>query len=143
MDLRDLAFDDIAVGDRAELQWTPAIGDIDAFATLSGDHNPLHTDAEYARAQGFPDRVAHGMLLAAKVSALVGMVLPGRRCLLLDYQLAHPNPVFAGDRVTVRGEVRERWPDLGLIELAVKAVKSVDGKERTVARGTVKCKIRS
>lgn len=143
MDLRDLAFEDIAVGDRAELEWQPIAADIDAFAILSGDHNPLHVDSEYARAQGFPDRVAHGMLLAAKVSALVGMVLPGRRCLLLDYELSHPNPVFAGDRVTVRGEVRETWPDLHLIELSIKAVKSVDGKDKTVARGSVKCKIRS
>lgn len=143
MELRNLAFDDIAVGDRAEVQWVPTTDDIDAFAALSGDHNPLHTDKDYARTQGFPDRVVHGLLVGAKVSALVGMLLPGRRCLLLDYALAHPNPVYAGDQVRFRAEVRERWPDLALIELAVKAVKTVDGKDKTVARGTVKCKIRS
>lgn len=143
MDLRDLALDHIAVGDSVDLHWVPCADDIDAFAALSGDHNPLHMDADYARSQGFSDRVVHGLLLAAKVSALVGMLLPGRRCLLLDYSLAHPNPVYAGDSVRFRAEVRESWPDLALIELAVKAVKSVDGKDKTVARGTVKCKIRS
>lgn len=143
MRIRELAFDDIAVGDVAELDWQPRAEDIDAFAALSGDHNPLHMDAEYARAHGFADRVVHGLMLGAKVSALVGMLLPGRRCLLLDYSLAHPNPVYAGDPVRFRAEVRECWPDLALIELTVKAVKSVDGKDKTVARGTVKCKIRS
>lgn len=141
--MRDLDFESIAVGDVAELEWQPSVEDIDAFAALSGDHNPLHMDDGYARGQGFAARVVHGLMVGAKVSALVGTLLPGRRCLLLDYALAHPNPVYAGDQVRFRAEVRERWSDFGLIELAVKAVKTVDGKDRTVARGTVKCKIRS
>lgn len=141
--MRDLDFESIAVGDVAELEWQPSVEDIDAFAALSGDHNPLHMDDDYARRQGFAARVIHGLMVGAKVSALVGTLLPGRRCLLLDYALAHPNPVYAGDKIRFRAEVRERWSEFGLIELAVKAVKTVDGKDRTVARGTVKCKIRS
>lgn len=138
---RDLAFDNIKVGDRAEIAWTPAGADIDAFAELSGDRNPLHTDGDYARSHGFADRVVHGFLIGAKVSALVGMLLPGRRSLLLEYELSHPNPVFAGDAIVLRGEVRDRWPDLRLIELSIKAIKAQDGK--TVIQGKVRCKILS
>ena len=143
MTARDLAFDDIKVGDRAEIAWTPAAADIDAFAELSGDRNPLHTDGAYARSQGFSDRVVHGFLVGAKVSALGGMLLPGRRSLLLEYELSHPNPVFAGDAILLRGEVRDRWPDLRLVELSIKAVKAQDGKDKTVIAGKVRCKILS
>jgi acyl dehydratase len=139
----DLQFDQINVGDKAQLAWTPAEADIDRFAALSGDENPLHMDGAYARDHGFQGRVVHGFLLGAKVSALVGMILPGRRCLLLDYELSHPNPIYAGDDVHISAEVRERWPDLSLIELGIKATKQVDGKAKTIARGSVKCKILS
>lgn len=138
---KDLAFDDIKVGDRAELTWTPAGTDIRAFAELSSDNNPLHVDRAYAQSHGFQDCVVHGFLVGAKVSALVGMLLPGRRSLLLEYALSHPNPVFAGDTVVLRGEVRERWPDLELIELSIKAIKVQDGKDKTVIQGKVRCKI--
>lgn len=143
MAAKDLIFDDIKVGDRAELAWTPAVADIEAFAELSGDHNPLHTDGTYARSQGFVDRVVHGFLVGAKVSALVGMLLPGRRSLLLEYELSHPNPVFAGDAIVLHGEVRDRWPDLQLIELSIKAIKAQDGRDKTVIQGKVRCKILS
>ena len=141
MTCADLRFDDIETGQKAELAWAPTMDDIDRFAALSGDYNPLHMDRAWAQANGFADRVVHGMMLAAKVSALVGMMLPGRRCLLLDYNLSHPNPVYAQDRVWLRGEVRDRWPDLSLIELAIRAVKDEDQSPKTVARGTVRCKI--
>lgn len=139
--VRDLSFEDIATGDEAELTWAVSEDDIDAFVRLSGDDNPMHTDNQWAQSQGFAGRVAHGLLLAAKVSTLVGTMLPGRRCLIADYQFDHPNPVYAGDEITVRGKVKERWPDFSLIEVVVKAVKRVDGKEKAVLRGRVRCKV--
>jgi acyl dehydratase len=141
MTAKDLSFDDIKVGDYAELHWAPAAADIAAFAALSGDANPLHTDRVYAQSHGFKDCVVHGFLVGAKVSALIGMLLPGRRTLLLEYELSHANPVFAGDHVTLRGEVRDRWPDLQLVELGIKAVKADAGKDKTVAQGKARCKI--
>ena len=141
MAAKDLSFDDIRVGDRAEMVWTPVAADIVAFAELSGDHNPLHTDRAYAETHGFSDCVVHGFLAGAKVSALIGMLLPGRRSLLLESRLSHPNPVFAGDVVVLRGDVRERWPDLRVIELSIKGIKAQDGKDKAVIQGKVICKI--
>src|SRR5215212_3865347 len=100
----DLSFADLQVGMQAQLAWDVSEADIDAFASLSGDINPMHVDAAFARARGFRDRVAHGFLLGSKVSAFVGTTIPGRRCLLLEQSLAFPNAVFSGDTVTVTGE---------------------------------------
>ena len=137
----DLAFDDLETGHSARVEWTVAEAELDAFAALSGDRNPLHMDPDYARGRGFPGRVAHGGLLAAKLSGLVGMVLPGRRCLLVDESLEFVAPVLVGDTVTIAATVKERWPDFSLLKLGIKATKPDAGKNRTVARGSVTCKI--
>ena len=67
----------IAVGDTAKLTRTVGHDDVELFATLSGDRNPLHMDDEFARGTSFERRVVHGMLVASYVSTLVGMHLPG------------------------------------------------------------------
>lgn len=139
----DLTIDDIEPGRVSEWLWTVTEAEIDAFADLSGDHNPLHIDGDYARAQGFPGRVAHGFLLGAKLSGLIGMQLPGRRCLLLDQKLAYPNAVHAGDRVRILATVKECHEALSVIVLTVKATVERDGKAQTVGRGAVTCKILS
>jgi 3-hydroxybutyryl-CoA dehydratase len=79
--------------------------DIDAFAELSGDDNPLHMDPAFARSHGFRDRVVHGALLAALASRLIGTLLPGRHALLLSLRLEFPAPTFPGDLVAVGGTV--------------------------------------
>lgn len=140
---RALSFDDLEVGLCETLVWQPTADEIDEFARLSGDHNPLHMDAAYARAQGFADRVAHGYLQGAKISGMIGMRLPGERCLLLEQSIAYPNPVYPGDEVTIELKLREMREELGLVELKVKAVKIVDGKKVTTARGAITCKLLS
>ena len=84
------AFDleDLAVGQHAEFETVIADGDIDRFATLSGDKSPLHVDKVFARTRGYADRVAHGAYLVALASRLVGMYLPGRNALLLAAQVS-------------------------------------------------------
>lgn len=132
---------DLPVGTVRELRWTIRAADVDAFAALSGDFNPLHVDDDYARSQGFPSRVAHGFLLGAKVSALVGMALPGRRCLLLDQTLSYPAPMHVGDDVTLTGTVVTQHEEMGLIDVKLRATVMRDGKVTTVARGKATCKI--
>lgn len=105
---KDLCFDDIAVGDKASFQYTLSNRDIDKFANLSGDFNPLHVDDEYASSTPFGRRIVHGMFLASLFSRLVGMYLPGRRCLYLAQSLDFVHPVFAGDRIEVQGEVKHK-----------------------------------
>jgi len=103
------AFDleDLTVGQHAEFETVIADGDIDRFATLSGDESPLHVDKAFARNRGYADRVAHGAYLVALASRLVGMYMPGRNALLLAVQVSFVAPALSGVRVRVRGEVEQ------------------------------------
>jgi acyl dehydratase len=142
-DVEDRLFDAMTPGTSATFDWTVTEAEIDGFAALSGDINPLHVDADHARAEGFEDRVAHGFLLGAKVSALIGTRLPGKRCLLLEQRLAYPDPVYPGNEVTISAEIAERQEDLQLVTLNIRATRMQNGTALTVARGKVTCKILS
>ena len=78
--------------------------DIHAFAEVSTDHNPVHLDDEYARDTMFQGRIAHGMLTAALISAVIGEQLPGHGTIYLGQSLKFLAPVRPGDNV--RAEVR-------------------------------------
>ena len=104
----DLHFEEIKVGARASFRHTLTEQDIDQFATLSGDFNPLHIDEEYAATTQFGQRIVHGMFLASLFSRLVGMYLPGRRCLYMSQSLDFIQPVHVGDEVEVVGEVQHK-----------------------------------
>ena len=78
---------------------------IQSFAELSGDQNALHTSDTHAISLGYPGRVAHGMLLAALVSRLVGEYLPGGDTLLLSLKIGFHKPTHTGDHLQVYGEV--------------------------------------
>ena len=140
---REIAFEDLSPGVSADISWTAEVAEIESFADLSGDRNPLHMDGAYARERGFADRVAHGFLLGAKVSALIGMFLPGRRCLLVEESLNFPNPVYPGDEVTLSGEVVDTHTDLALVNLKIRGEKKDEGGAQSVVRGNVLCKILS
>ena len=140
---REIAFEDLSPGVSADISWTAEVAEIESFANLSGDRNPLHMDGAYARERGFADRVAHGFLLGAKVSALIGMFLPGRRCLLVEENLNFPNPVYPGDEVTLSGEVVDTHTDLALVNLKIRGEKKDEGGAQSVVRGNVLCKILS
>ena len=145
MSLNSLLLNDIVIGQTVEYIWRVTEKQIDQFALLSGDHNPLHVSAKYAVDNGYQDRVAHGFLFGAQLSGIIGMLLPGERCLLLEEQLAFPEPIYPKDTILINCTVKKIWEDLSLIELKVKAKKkTIDGREgQTVARGKVQCKIRS
>lgn len=79
--------------------------DVAAFAAISGDHNALHVDEEFAARTEFRRRVAHGFLHASLLSQLIGMKLPGRGALYLSQTLDFCHPVYIGDTVEARGTV--------------------------------------
>ncbi len=141
----DRNIEDLKVGDRAKKTWTVTKQDIASFANLSGDFNPLHIDTDYAISAGYRDSVAHGLLLGAKLSSLVGMKLPGRRCLLIDQTLAYPNAAYAGDRLNLSATIINLHPELRIVELKVLITKiGTNSKSgNTVARGKMTCKILS
>lgn len=92
----------LQVGDTATRSKTIMDDDIRAFAVLTGDHNPVHLDEEYAKKTRFGRRVAHGMLAASLVSAALANELPGRGTVYLSQSLQFTAPVFPGDIVTAR-----------------------------------------
>jgi len=107
-DPADLRFEDIQVGDRASFRHQITQDDIERFAALSGDRNPLHLDATYAQTTEFTRPIVHGMLLASLLSRLVGMYLPGRRALYLSQSLDFASPVYSGEQVEVIGWVQQK-----------------------------------
>lgn len=93
------------VGTRATRTRTITEADITLFADISGDRNPVHLDAEYAARSPFGQRIAHGFLTGALVSAVLGMDLPGPGSIYVGQTLKFLAPVYIGDIVTASVEV--------------------------------------
>lgn len=102
-----LSIDEIKVGRVAELQHLIEQEDVDNFANLTGDFNPLHVDPDYARTTSFGKPVVHGMLTSSFISTMVGMILPGHGALWTSQSLDFLRPVFVGDKITVKAEVTQ------------------------------------
>lgn len=104
-------------GDTASLSKTISDADIRAFADATGDRNPLHIDEEFAKRTRFGRRIAHGMLGASLISAVIASEMPGQGSIYLGQTLQFVAPVFLGDTVTARvtvSAVREDKPILKL-----------------------------
>ena len=93
-------FEDLSVGMSDSYTRTVTEQDIEQFAQVSGDDNPVHMDAEFAATTRFKQRIAHGMLSAGFISTVVGTQLPGPGCLYVSQNLKFRAPVFIGDTVT-------------------------------------------
>jgi 3-hydroxybutyryl-CoA dehydratase len=101
-----LYFDELSLGQSAEIVRTVAARDLELFAEVSGDTNPVHLDEAYAKATQFGGRIAHGMLSAAYISAVLGTKLPGPGAIYLSQTLRFRRPVRIGDEVTARATVK-------------------------------------
>jgi len=106
--IENQTYDEISVGDSAQIVRTLKTQDIELFAVMSGDVNPAHVDLEYAKTDMFHGVIAHGMWGGALISAVLGTELPGPGTIFLDQSLAFKAPVGLGDEVTVRVEVIEK-----------------------------------
>ena len=104
-------FEDLSVGQEASLSNTVSEGNIVAFAEISGDRNPVHLDADYAATTMFKERIAHGMLSAAYISAVFGMKLPGPGAIYISQTLKFKAPVKIGDTVVTTVKVAELVPE--------------------------------
>jgi 3-hydroxybutyryl-CoA dehydratase len=99
--------EDLQTGMSASFAKTVTEADILMFAGVSGDINPVHLNEEYARATQFGGRIAHGMLTAGFISAVLANKLPGPGTIYLGQTLKFKAPVRAGDTVTATVTVRE------------------------------------
>ena len=118
--IRDVKFADIKVGDTASMSKTISEYDVYAFAGLTGDFNPVHVNAEFAKGTMFKERIAHGMLSVGMISAVLGTALPGVNTIYLAQELSFKAPVKIGDTVTATVEVLEK----------------IEGKNRVILRTT-------
>lgn len=105
--LSSYSFDDLHVGQQATRTWTVDNATIEAFAAVTGDHNRVHLDDEFAKATPFKGRIAHGMLTAGYISAVLANQLPGPGTIYLSQDLRFRAPVRPGDQLTVQVTVRE------------------------------------
>ena len=103
-------YDDLAVGQTASYSKTVEERDIQLFAAVSGDHNPVHLDAQYAAGTMFKERIAHGMFSGALISAAVACELPGPGTIYIGQTMRFTLPVKLGDTLTVRLEILEKLP---------------------------------
>lgn len=95
----------LKIGDTASLSKTFTDDDVQQFAAISGDKNPVHLDAEYAARTPFKKRIAHGMLTAGLISAVLGTKLPGEGSIYINQSLNFRAPVYLNDTITARVEV--------------------------------------
>lgn len=108
--IENRTFDEIAIGDHAELSRTLRPQDIQLFAVMSGDVNPTHVDAEYARSGQFHEIVGHSMWGSSLISAVLGTEFPGPGTVYIAQNLRFVHPVVIGDTLTVHLSCREKFP---------------------------------
>jgi 3-hydroxybutyryl-CoA dehydratase len=119
-------FDELTVGQTAETSRVVGEADIEAFAEVSGDHNPVHLDEDYAKTTTFGQRIAHGMLSASFISAVIAGKLPGPGAIYLSQSLRFRRPVKIGDVVVARATVKTL--DEGRSHVVLDTVCEVSGK---------------
>lgn len=98
---------EIVVGMKASYSQTITDSDIKSFAGISGDHNPVHIDSEYAAESRFGKRIAHGLMSAGFFSAIFGTKIPGPGCVYVSQTLNFLRPVYIDDTVTAEVEVKK------------------------------------
>ena len=111
-----MAIGDLNVGMSASHKHIITREDVDSYAELSGDKNPLHTDKEYAQKSIFKDLICHGLFPAGFFSAIFGMTLPGPGCAYVKQSLEFRNPVFIGDEVVATVTVKRIFKTKNLVQ---------------------------
>ena len=109
--------EELSVGDTASVTKRITQADIDVFARISGDDNPAHVDAEWAAASRLGGRVAHGMLTAGLISAVLGTLLPGPGSIYMSQTLRWVAPVWPDDLLTATATVTEILAKKGRVVL--------------------------
>nr|WP_300092553.1 MaoC family dehydratase [Sedimentibacter sp.] len=112
-----LKIDELTVGQKASFTKTISETDVYLFAGISGDINPAHLNENYAKETFFKGRIAHGMLSASLISAVIGVQLPGPGTIYSSQTLKFLAPVRFGDTITATAEVMEIFPEKNRVAL--------------------------
>jgi 3-hydroxybutyryl-CoA dehydratase len=119
-------FEDMSVGMTHQTEHVITEKDIELFAEVSGDRNPLHMDEEFAKKTPFGQRIAHGALTASYISGILGNDLPGPGSIFVGLNMRFRRPVLIGSLVIVKVEVIEMRERGNRVTLKVSC--NVDGK---------------
>ncbi|AXI55933.1 (R)-specific enoyl-CoA hydratase (plasmid) [Pseudoseohaeicola sp. NH-UV-7] len=130
-----ICIEDIEMGMIRSLQKVVTDHDIELFAQVSTDRNPVHLDDEYAQDTIFEGRIAHGMLTAGLISAVIGEQLPGHGTVYMGQTLKFLAPVRPGDRVQAEVEVIDIDFSKRRVKLDCRCL--VDGKKVLIGEATV------
>ena len=103
--------DELKVGDSAQISKIITETDINDFAKVTGDFNPVHLDQAYAENTFFKGRIAHGLLSVGLLSSILGNILPGHGTIYLSHEIKFLAPVRIGDTITAKVEVLELVPE--------------------------------
>ena len=137
--MSDVRLEELSLGQSAQRSWTVSEATIAAFAEVSGDANPLHMDETFAAKGPFHGRVAHGMLAASYISAVLGMQLPGPGAVYLSQSLRFLRPVRIGDEVVVTVTVKAIDAGKSHVTLSTRCVVGrkavVDGEAMVLVSG--------
>ena len=133
--LTNFTYEEISIGQIASFSKQVEEQDIQMFSAVSGDVNPVHLDEEFAAGTMFGERIAHGMLTGAVISAALAMELPGPGTIYLGQTLRFTKPVKIGDRITVHLEVTAMRDDKKFVTLACEVTNQ---DEKVVASGEAK-----
>lgn len=117
--MNSVPFDELRVGEAAESRKTISESDVYLFAGVTGDFNPVHVDAEFAKQTPFGARVAHGPLTFSLCAGLLGTELPGLGTVAVSNQVEYLAPVYIGDTIRVRVEVASLDPERRRATMAV------------------------
>ncbi len=136
----NIPYDKLEIGQQASLVKTIEERDVQLFAAVSSDNNPIHLDAAFAAETLFKERIAHGMFSGALISAAIACNLPGPGTIYLGQQLKFIRPVKLGDTLTVQLEILEKLPK-GRVRLATHVFNQndeqvVDGEAEVLAPRT-------
>ncbi len=118
---------ELHIGQTASIRKTITEADVVLFGCVTGDMNPLHTDDITARDSRFGRRIAHGMLAAGLISAVLGMQLPGPGTIYLKQTLNFRRPIYINDTVTTTVEVKELRDDKPIATLGT-TITNQDGE---------------
>ncbi|MGX5220166.1 MaoC family dehydratase [Pseudomonas segetis] len=135
--LSNTPYDELEVGQKASYSKTVEERDVQLFAAVSGDNNPVHLDAQFAAESMFKERIAHGMFSGALISAAVACELPGPGTIYLGQTMRFTLPVKLGDTLTVQLEILEKLPKFR-VRIATRVVNQrgemvVDGEAEILA----------
>ena len=105
--MNEYKFEELEIGQSESFDVTVTEKMMELFLSVSNDSNPLHNDLEFAKEHGFDNKVVYGLLTTSFISKLVGVLLPGKYCLIQGIETKFLKPVYVGDHLKIIGVVKD------------------------------------